>query len=93
MYSDDADDGLDISAHVNKVRAVFERMDHTFSMARARSDLRTTINGLHQNSATSTAVCEGDDKVFPSGDDGKLENGRKEASILLQTVGWKARVA
>ena len=58
MSSDDAEVSRDITAHVGKVRGVLEQMDHTFEMARARSELRAAINGLRQNSAATTPASQ-----------------------------------
>lgn len=93
LFSDDTDVGLHINAHVDKVRAIFERMDHTFNMARARSDLRATINGLRQNIATCTTSCEREENTCPSGDVGNITIGRKEASSRYQNLGRKTEVA
>lgn len=91
FFSDDTDVGLDFSAHVDKVQVVFERMDHTFNMARARSRLRATINGLRQNSTTTTTVGKREKNTGLSVDAGETEFGRKEASSRRQTQGRKAR--
>ena len=85
LFSDDTGFGQNLSAHVDKVRAVFERMDHTFNMARARSDLRATINGFCQKS-------ERDENACPPLDTGSVEIESKEVSSRLRTQRRKTRV-
>lgn len=80
LLSDNADVGLDISAHVGKVRALFERMDHTFNMARARSDLRATITRLRQHSDTISEEAGREQNTDQSIDAGEMKIRRKEAS-------------
>lgn len=41
----------EIAAHMDGVRGIFERMDRTFHMARARKELRAAIKGLHKHAA------------------------------------------
>lgn len=53
-------------------------------MARARSDLRATIDGLRQNSATPATAGEKDENTCRSVDAGNMDIGRKEASSRHQ---------
>jgi len=63
VFSDDADLPRDLTTHVGIVRGVLEQMDHTFAMARARSDLRAAIKGFRQSSASAAPVGEGGERA------------------------------
>lgn len=48
-----ADARREVTAHVNGVRAAMGRMDHTFSMARSRNQLRLAIKNMIRCGNTS----------------------------------------
>lgn len=58
---------------------MIDRMGHTFNMARARSDLRAVINGLHQGSV-STPVDERENHGEQTTTADAIGVGGKEAS-------------
>lgn len=60
----------DFGAHVDGVRAALASMDRTFHMARARCDLRATINALRGGGFSASGVVKTDSGGGREGDCG-----------------------